>query len=354
MNPNPLPTAGGARSPLTHRQRPRSIQQVMASPLPARLGPSGNLAGIGLMVFSTACMAGMYVAIRKVPGEMHPYELAFFRNLIGFLLMVGWHWRRLPLLFRTAHLKLHALRGVLNVVAMLMFFSAVLITPLAEVAALGFTAPLFASLLAVLVLREGWVAHRFAAIVFGFLGALIILRPGVAAIHPGSLLLLGSASLWAITMMVIKMLARHDSSQTITVYMVTVMAPISGLAAAFFWQWPDAEQLSWLLLIAILGTGGQMSLSQAFRLAEVSAVLPLDFFKLVWGALLGFFIFAETPDLWTLAGGMIIFASTTYLTLREARPASPKESAPRPAGSDAQTPVPSNRDRGEIKPVEEA
>ncbi|HKI97500.1 MAG TPA: DMT family transporter [bacterium] len=296
---------------------------------------SGNVQGIALMVFSTACMACMYVAIREVPGGMHPFEVAFFRNLIAVLLLAAWHRQHFLACFRTEHVRLHILRGSLNVTAMLAFFYAVLITPLATVAALGFTAPLFASVLAIFVLRERLQWHRLSVIALGFAGALLILRPGVTEVSRGPVLLLASSAIWAVTIMVIKVLARTDSSTTITVYMGTVMAPLSLLAAAFFWQWPDGAQLLWLLLIAVLGTLGQLSLAQSFRLADVGAVLPLDFLKLVWGTLLGFFIFAEVPDVFTWVGGSMIFGSTTYLALRESRrtalpaPANPSAAVPR-------------------------
>jgi drug/metabolite transporter (DMT)-like permease len=288
-----------------------------------RARTSGNLQGMTLMVGSTACMALMYVAIRQVPGGMHPFQIAFFRNLIAILLLAAWYRGRLRAHLRTEHVRLHLLRGTLNVVAMLLFFYAVVITPLADVAALGFAAPLFASALAIFVLRERVRWHRVAVIAFGFAGAVVILRPGLAQETVGPVLLLISAAIWSVTMLVIKVLARTDSSITITVYMGAVMAPLAGIAAAFVWQWPDAEQLAWLVLIAILGTLGQVSLAQSFRLAEVSAVLPLDFLKLVWGALLGFLIFAEVPDLFTWVGGVMIFSSTTYLALRESRTAWP-------------------------------
>ncbi len=297
-------------------------------------GASGNLRGMSLMVLSTGCMAAMYVCIRMVPGDLHPFEVALFRNLIAWLLL--WVWYRNGILdhYRTTHLRLHFVRGSLNVVAMLMFFHAVLITPLANVAALGFTAPLFASLLAFVWLRERPAWHRVAVILFGFVGAIIILRPGAPAANEGPLLLLISSAIWAVTMIVIKVLARTESSVTIALYMVSFMTPMSFLAALLFWQWPDMEQLAWLTLIAAFGTVGQISLAQSFRVAEVTAVLPLDFLKLVWSALLGYFLFAEIPDVWAALGGAMIFASTTFLALREYRRPSLRQ---RPGQSGAAT-----------------
>ena len=292
---------------------------------------SGVLGGMAMMVLSTACLAAMYVGIRSVPGGMHPFQIVFLRNLFGLCFLLAWHARSLASLYRTAQLKTHGLRSVLNVAAMMMFFSAVVVTPLVDVSALAFTAPLFASLLAVPLLGERFHWYRAAALAVGFAGTLLVLRPGLNAISGGHLLLLGSASVWGVALMVIKKLTRNDSSATVTVYSGTFMTPITLVAASFYWQWPSLEQLLWTALIAALGTVGQISLAQSFRMADASAVLPLDFFKLVWGAALGFLLFAEIPDIWTLVGGAVIFASATSLALREtrlSRPAAPNKSRP--------------------------
>lgn len=279
--------------------------------------------GIALMVASTLSMSTMYVAIRFVPGEMHPFEVVFFRNFFGLGILLLWHHKRFKALFKTEQLKMHLLRGVLNVVAMLMFFTAVLMTPLAEVAALGFTAPLFASLMALVIFRERLHMHRMVVIAVGFVGVLLILRPGPDALNLGAVLILASAALWAATMLVIKRLSGKDSSATITLYMVVVMAPLSFLAALYDWQTPTLPQLAWFVLISVLGTLGQITLAQSFKLADVTAVLPLDFLKLIWGALLGYLFFSEVPDLFTWVGGILIFSSSTYLALRESRPSKP-------------------------------
>ena len=195
-------------------------------------------------------------------------------------------------------------------------------TPLADVSALSFTAPLFASSMAVLLLREELPGYRALGLGLGFAGTLLVLRPGSAGFSQGHALLLGSAAVWGVTLVVIKTLGRTNSSLTITIYSGTIMTPISLAAAAFYWQWPDLEQLSWMILVAALGTAGQISLAQSLRIGEATAVLPVDFLKLVWTTVFGFIFFSEIPDVWTLAGGMVIFLATTYLALREFRPRS--------------------------------
>lgn len=273
-----------------------------------------------MMAFSTGCLAAMYVAIRSVPGSIHPFEIAFFRNFFGLCFLFASNPGRLISLYKTDWLMLHGLRAALNIAAMLMFFSSVMEIPLADVSALSFTAPLFASLMAVLILKEKMPGYRAWGLALGFLGALIVLRPGGAGFTPGHLLMVGSAAVWGVTLVVIKTLARTDSSLTITVYSGTLMTPISLAAAAWFWQTPDLEQLSWMVLVGALGTAGQISLAQALRIGDASAVLPVDFLKLVWSTAFGFILFSEVPDTWTLVGGMMIFSTTTYLALREFRP----------------------------------
>ncbi len=104
------------------------------------------------------------------------------------------------------------------------------------------------------------------------------------------------------------------------------MTPMSLAAASLFWQWPTVEQMLWLALVGLLGTGGQVFLTQSFKIADASAVLPIDFTKLVWSSTMGFVFFSEIPDIWTILGGMTIFSSTTYLALQEIKTKTKKSS----------------------------
>ena len=291
----------------------------MKQPEPGDAARRRTLLGIGSMLLSSASLSGMQVAIRSVPGGMHPFEIAFFRNFFSLLLILGSQGRGGIAALKTRKLALHLLRGVLNVISMLLFFKGVLLAPLSQVAALSFLAPLMASLVAFVLFREGNRLLRSATIAVGFAGALLILRPGVVPIGEGQTLVLLNTIFWAVALVVIKQLARTETSVTITVYMSLVMTPLSLCAALLVWQWPAAEQLLWMALVATLGTVGHMALAQAFRMADASAVLPLDFFKLIWGSLLGFTFYGEHADAWTWVGGTVIFASSTFLTLREAR-----------------------------------
>lgn len=274
-------------------------------------------AGVGLMALSTVGVSVMHALLRTVPGGMHPYQMVFFRNAFGLLYFMLWHARSGFSGLRTRRLRWHLLRGGLQGISMLFFFQAVLITPLAEVAALNFTAPLYASLMAFFILHEGGRLHRSIAIGIGFAGALVVLRPGFQEIGSGPLLMLLSSAIWSVVILIIKVLSRTESSVAISTYMVMITTPITFVVALFVWSAPRVEQLLILAVVALLGSIVHVLMAQSFKLADASAVLPLDFLKLIWNSLLGYLMFSEVPDLWVWAGGLMIFSSVTYLTLRE-------------------------------------
>ena len=274
--------------------------------------------GIGLMAISGMAFVAMHASVKTVSQDLPGVEIAFFRAFFGFLLLS-------PLLvtlglkiLATQRAKLHALRGVLNGVSMLIFFTGVTMTPLAQLTALSFSAPIFATLLAMLFLGEKVGPRRWVAILIGFAGTLVILRPGMVPIELGPMLILGSALVWAITLMVIKILTRTESSVTITFYASMWLTVICAPVAASVWVWPSTENFIWLVAIAALGTLGQTSMNQSLKIAKASTVLPVEFSKLIWAAMLGFLLFAEVPDMYTWLGAFLIFGSTTYIGLREA------------------------------------
>ncbi len=293
-----------------------------------------------MMALAAAAFSVMHAAIRHLSDEMHPFEIAFFRVFFGFFALApvflrdGWA----PL--RTTKIKLFAYRGVLNSAAMLMFFFSLSITPLATVAALSFTAPLFATLLAMLLLRETVQLRRWTALLIGFAGTLVILRPGIAEIGLGPMLVIGSSVVWAFALMLIKVLTRTESSVTITAYASIFLSPVCLVAAIPYWTWPGLEQLAWLAAIGVVGTVAQTAMNQSFKLADASAVLPMDFSKLIWASAIGFALFGEIPDLWTWVGGVMIFAGATYVGIRESQLRRASAAAASPVD-----PVPSSEDK---------
>lgn len=285
-----------------------------------------------LMCISTVGFAIMHVLIRYASAELHPVQIAFFRNFFGVLVFFPILLRHGFGFLRTTRLGLHALRGVLNICAMFMFFYALSITEVARVTALAFSAPVYAAILSVAFLGERFRWHRWGAILAGFLGMLIVLRPGLIPLEPGPMLVVGSSFLWAACMIIIKVMSRTESSFAIVAYMNIFLALFSVGPAVWLWQWPSLEAWWLMVTIGVTGTFGQLGLSQALAETEPTVVMPFDFLRLIWVSALGYWLFGEIPDLYVWIGGAIIFASGFYLAWRESRNRRNRQDAERQEG----------------------
>ncbi len=291
----------------------------MSDPSLPAVSPANNLRGIFWMFVFTVCMSCMWVAIRHVSAGVHPFEIAFFRNLFGLIAVVPWFVRFGFGPLQTRRLGLLTWRGVVNTVSMLAFFTALSLIPVAEVTALAFTAPIYATLFAMVLFRESVGLRRWAAIFVGFAGTIVILRPGFAVIETGHWLIVGSAVLWGACLVMIKVMGRTESSVTVTTYMSLIMTPLSLLPALFYWSWPTPEQWGWLVLIGTLGGAGQLAMTESLKWGETHVVMPVDFIKLVWVSIIGFAFFGELPDVFVWLGGGMVFGATAFIAWREHR-----------------------------------
>lgn len=280
---------------------------------------SPELRGIVLMVFSTVFFASMHVSIRytSTHTDLHSFQIAFFRNVFGVLVFMPVIMSQGFGFLRTERLFLHGFRSLINIGAMLCFFYALSITEVAHVTALGFSAPVFAGILSVLFLGERFRMRRWIAVGCGVVGMLVIVRPGIVPIGLGPLLVVISAAFWATVLTIIKIMSRTESSLTIVAYMNIFLAIYALGPALWVWTWPTLE--GWLLMaaIAIFGTAAQIAISAALHETEQTVVMPFDFLRLVWVAILGFTLFGEVPDRFVWIGGAIIFGSGVYLAYRE-------------------------------------
>ncbi|NQV54544.1 MAG: DMT family transporter [Rhodospirillales bacterium] len=281
------------------------------------LKKSNNLSGIALMLVFTALIMGMVVGIRLLSKNLHPFEIAFFRNLFGMITLVPLVIRNGIEPLKTKRLGLIGLRGIFNAASLMLFFLAVTLVPVAEIAAYSFTTPLFVTIMAMLFLSERMGPRRWIGLIVGFGGAMVILRPGSEAISVGALYAIGSAAFWALTVIVIKILSKTEASVTITFYGVIILIPITFIAALFVWTWPSAIELMWMALLGAAWITAQLCLTQALKNADAGLVMPFDFTKLIWGAAAGFIIFAEVPSIYTWIGSAIIFGAGTYVAYRE-------------------------------------
>ena len=273
--------------------------------------------GIVLMCLSTIAFSIMHGLVRFVSEVLPPFQIAFFRNIFGLAFLLPLLMRSRFAILRTKQIGLHALRGVINMAAMLMFFTALAISPIAKVTALGFTAPIFMAILAVLVLGERFRIYRWSAIFLGFVGMLIILRPGLVAIDTGALLVIGSAALWAVAMIIIKIQSRTESSLTIVAYMGIFLGVFSIGPAVWVWQPFGLKTLGLMVLIGLFGSIAQMTISESLKETDSTALMPFDFLKLIWTSMIGIWFFSEIPDIYTWVGATVIFSSGLFIAFRE-------------------------------------
>jgi S-adenosylmethionine uptake transporter len=272
-----------------------------------------------IMALGAVCVAVQNVMIRVVSADIHTFEVVFFRNLFGLLAM-------LPLLggigldmFRAKNPGRLMLMSAWHVAGMVCYFLAIVYLPLAEVTALAFSKPLFATVGAALILHEVVRARRWTAVALGFVGVLIVLQPGAQAISPYAALVLFGALLGAATSLLIKRLTATEGVSTIVWYQALFATVLALPLCVWYWRMPDLT--GWLLLLAIggLGTLSWLSMTRAFFLVDASAVVPFEFLRLPFAALVAYVWFAEVPSLWTWIGGAVIFGATIYLAEREAR-----------------------------------
>ncbi len=272
-----------------------------------------------LIVFAGVLFSSMNAMIRHVSSELHPLEIVFFRSLFGFAAMMPWLSRQGLGVLRTRRPGLIGLRTLLGFVSMATWFSALAIVPLGNAVALGFTAPLFAAVAAVIVLHEVIRARRITALVVGFGGMLIILRPGVQSIGTGEVMVVVSALTMALSVITMKVLTRTEQVGSLVVYQTMLTTPIALIPALFVWTWPSAEMWMWVVLIGVVASTAHMAFTRAFSLADTMYLMPFDYLRLPQVAFLGWALFGEPTDLYTWTGAAVIAASSVYVAHREAK-----------------------------------
>lgn len=265
------------------------------------------LAGLwmmGALVF----LCGMAISGRELSAELNPFQTAFVRSvvclatLLVILCCIGFHH------IRTQKLRLHVTRNVVHFGAQTSWLYGVAVLPLAEVFAIEFTAPIWTAILASLILKEKLTKSRVSGITLGFIGILIILRPGIDAIEPAALVVLLSALGFASTYVFTRYMSGTESPLTVIFYMNLVQLPMGFIPSLADWTLPSVELLPWVVVIGISGLGSHFCFAHAFRLAEATVVTPLDFIRLPLIAVVGYLFYEEAWDMMILLGGAVIFS----------------------------------------------
>lgn len=283
---------------------------ISASPLPLRAAL--------LMAASATLFGVMAISIRYASRQLHPFEIAFFRSFFGALFA-------LPLLYvhgmgllRTQKFGFYLVRCAIGVGSMLAGFWAIVNLPLTEAIALSYSSPMFITIGAVLVLGEVVRMRRWSAVIAGFIGVLVIVRPGMAGFSLGSLVALFAAALSAMVTISIKFLSRSEPPDRIVVLTTLLWVPLTLPAALGVWQWPQPHIWPWLVLAGALGTGGHYCWTRALKMADASLLAPLSYLQLLIVGSLAWWLFGETVDRYTVIGASIIIGASLYIARREA------------------------------------
>lgn len=281
----------------------------MSLPVPIRIGL--------WMVVTAVAFGGMVGVVRHLSSEMDVLVITFWRNLFAALVLLPWLAAAGTSALRTRRIGLYTVRSAIFVASTIALFLSVALLPLAEATALSFTSPLFATMLAYWLLKENVTLARWAAVGVGFVGVLVILRPGIAAFQPVSLVVLISAATFAGVVVTGKMLARTEKSEPAVFYLSALAVPLSLPPALFGWHWPEGWQWGWLVLLGALASLNMYAVQRALRIGDASQTTPFDFIRLPCSALVGYLAFAEQPDVWVWVGAAIILASAVFIARTE-------------------------------------
>ena len=276
------------------------------------------LIAISLMVISGIFFVFMHSAVKYLSKEVHIFEIAFFRCALVIFVLAPVILQQGKSVFVTRQPKVQFLRIATNSVAMLCFFYGISSTPLAQLTTLGFTVPIFTTILAVVFMKEKIRLRRTSALIIGFIGTLIVMRPDVS-IELGAVLIIFSSLLWSICLIYIKKLTETDSAITISLYFGIGMIPATFVMAFPVFEMIDLRQFIILIFIAITGTLAQTIMNFAFEKGELALLLPFDFLRLIWSVLIGYALFAEEPEITLWIGGFLIIGSTSYIAWRESK-----------------------------------
>ena len=271
------------------------------------------------MFGSTLFFGTMAVTIRLASETLHTFEIAFFRNFFGMVAALPLLLKHGPGLLRTTQLPRYFIRCAIGVLSMFCGFWAIGNLPLAHAVALSYSTPLFVTIAAVWFLREQVRARRWSAVVLGFIGVLVIVRPGTDGFTAGSLVALSAAVLSGIVAIQIKQLSYTEPADRIVLWTTLLWVPMSLGPALFVWEWPHGIAWLWVVAAGFLGTGGHMLWTRALKLGDVSALTPISFMQLPLVAVLGYLLFDENLDRWTVLGAGIVFAANAYIAHREAQ-----------------------------------
>ncbi len=278
-----------------------------------------QLLGILLAIGATFLFSLMDLQAKYLGQFMGVTQIVWARYCVLFIIMMVLFWPKRGLgLLRTRHLGLQLVRSLLLLYCTAVFFLSIQFMPLADAVAISFLSPLLVTALSVPLLGEVVGRHRWSAVIIGFLGAMVIVRPGMGVMHWAAWLLMSVSFGYALYQITTRKIAGKDDAVTSLFYTAAVGAVLASIAVPFDWQTPD-EPAHWAMLfsLGVIGGFGHYALIKAFEFAPVAVLAPISYTALPWNTLFGFLVFGDFPDFWTLSGAAVLVITGIYILYRE-------------------------------------
>ena len=278
---------------------------------------NNNIKAVLLATVASFCAVLMAVFLKLAQNDINVFTAGFLRFFFGLIVIFPFIIKSNFNIYKTNNLKFHLIRSFINVPMMILGFAALMYIPLEQIKAIGFLSPILVVILSVLILKEKIYIIRILALIIGFVGVLIILRPGIIEINIGAYMVLLSGLLWSTVIIITKFMSKEDSPMTILTYQYTFVTIFTLPFALIYWTNPTLNSFYYILLAAIVGTVLHLCINNSYRLADLSVIQPVWFTQLIFASVFGFSIFGEIPDGWTWAGGILVFSSVLIITYRE-------------------------------------
>ena len=278
---------------------------------------TNNVKAIILALIASFCAVLMSVFLKLAQSDSNVFTIGFLRFFFGFLLITPFILKSKFKIYNTNNLKLHISRSLINVPMMILGFAALMYIPLEQIKAIGFLSPILVVILSVIFLKERIYLIRTFSLILGFIGTIIIIRPGIIEISIGVYMVLASALLWSSVIIITKLMSKTDSAFTILTYQYTFVSFFTFPLAIFYWITPSNLSIFYSLLAAIVGTCLHLSINNAYKLSDLSNIQPVWFSQLIFSSIAGVILFGDKIDFYVYLGGIIVFISVLIITYRE-------------------------------------
>ena len=274
---------------------------------------------LAILLFVTATFFGslMGVFMRLAQSDINVFTASFLRFGIGFVIILPYLFYSKFKVYKTNNIKLHFIRGIINVPTMYVGFAALMFIPLEQIQALHFIVPLIVTFLAVFFFKEKIRFVRITALIIGLLGMFVMLRPGMIEMNIGVYMVLFTSIVLSFIIIITKFLSKNDSPITILTYQYSLVTFFSFFIVIFFWETPSSITFLYTFLAALSGTILHIALIYSYKLVDLTLTQPFTFLSLIWASLFGYNVFGEDPDIFTWLGAIIIFSGVLIIFYRE-------------------------------------